>query len=229
MNQFAPPTESYLPTPEFHHNPRQREVDFAQLIASGGDPVQSLIKSAIVPAPEATKLTRSELYKLATNLLRSPAVQERIDHFLILHRASMDTSAQRIKQELAAIAFVDPSLAMEDRAIPTPTEDDPDATTTVPTMARDIRTLPRYVRAAIKEFYVDRDGFPRYKFHDKLKSIQMIADLEGLFNEAHAAKAPTISFNLGGSTTEIGANGAPVIDITPTVPGLSSTVPDFLR
>lgn len=221
MNQFAPPTESYLPAPTFQHTPRQREVDFAQLIASGGDPVESLIKSSIVPATEAQKLTRPKLYRMAASLLRSPAIQERIDHFLVLHRASMDTSAARIKQELASIAFVDPAQAMEDKEY---VDHDTGEVTTTPMMVRDIRTLPRYVRAAIKEFYLDRDGYPRYKFHDKLKSLQMIADLEGLFNEAHAAKAPTISFNLGGTSMEIGANGAPVIDITPT-----PDIPAFLR
>jgi len=221
--QFAPQTESYMPVPDFKYSPRQREVDFAQLIAAGGDRVGSLIKAAIIPLSESNKLSQPELYALACNLLRSEAVQERVDHFSILHKASMTTSAERIKQELAAIAFVDPSLVQEDHTTRDP---DTDVETTSTREVRDLRTLPRYVRAAIKEFYVDRDGIPRYKFHDKLKSIQMIADLEGLFNDANAAKAPQVTFNLGGSTTELkqAANLAPIIDHPP-----QQAVPEFMR
>ena len=53
MTDFAPPTESYLPAPTFQYTPRQREVDFAQLVASGGDLIESLIKAAIIPVDEA--------------------------------------------------------------------------------------------------------------------------------------------------------------------------------
>lgn len=221
-NNFAPPIESYLPTPTFKYSPRQREIDFAQLHAAGALPVEAIIKSGIVPREEANKLTRKQLYNKAATLLRSEAIQERVDHFRTLHRASMDVSATRIKQELAAIAFVDPALAMEDRTHIDPTTQEE---TTIPSMVRDIRTLPRHLRAAIKEFYIDRDGYPRYKFHDKLKSIQMIADLEGLFNDAHAAKAPTISFNLGGTSTPLDQDN--IIDITPSP--APQPLPEFLK
>jgi len=217
--ELAPATESYLPEPVFEFSPRQREVDFAQLLAAGGDLVESLIKASIVPQNEVQKLTRPQLYKMAANLLKSPAIQERIDHFRTLHQASMDTSADRIKQELASVAFLDPALTQHDAPI---IDIETGEETTQVANVRDMRTLPRYVRAAIKEFYIDRDGLPRYKFHDKMKSLQMLADLEGMFKEADQAKAPQISFHLGGETTELTSANTPqaqspqpVIDITP--------------
>lgn len=208
--QFSPLAESYIQQPKFKYAPRPREIDFAQLIASGGAPVESLIHSAIISASDASLLSRKELYEMATRLLSSEAIQERIDHFTALHRASMEVTADRIRQEGAAIAFSDPALMQH-----------PDGTPIT-----NLHDLPRYLRAAIKEFYIDNTGQPRYKLHDKLKAMQMIGDMEGHFNEAHKAKAPVVNVNL--ATLQDPVDNA--IDITPQPrPQPEADVPDFLK
>jgi hypothetical protein len=96
----------------------------------------------------------------------------------------MNATAERVLQESACIAYADFAQIFDEngKSIQNP------------------HLIPRHVRAAIKEWGYDRDGRIKVKFHDKLKGLEMMGDMAGLFNDAHAAKAPTVTVNLGGDT-----------------------------
>lgn len=184
--QIAPYAESYAPAePEFKFTPSQREKDFAQLVASGAAPIEALSACGIISEDEAITSPRSSLYRMATRLLSSEAVQERIDYYRALHNHNLSVTADRLRQELAAISFADFAEAF-----------DPGTGQPI-TKPRDI---PRHLRAAVKEWYVDKDGVTRFKLHDKLKAMQMVGDLEGHFDEANRTKAPQVTVNLAHQT-----------------------------
>lgn len=183
--QIAPYAESYAPArPEFQFTPTQREQDFAQLVAAGAAPIEALQACGIVTPEEAATFPRARLYRMATRLLSSEAVQERIDYYRQLHNHNISVTADRLRQELAAISFSDYAqlFASDGRPIINPHE------------------VPRHIRAAVKEFYVDKDGVARFKLHDKLKAAQMVGDLEGHFDEANKSKAPQVTINLASQT-----------------------------
>jgi hypothetical protein len=186
QQQLAPYAESYAPAePEFQFTPTQREKDFALLVASGAAPTEALSACGIVSEADTLNLPRAQLYRMATRLLSSEAVQERIDYYRILHNHNLSVTADRLRQELAAISFADIAEAFD------PGTGQPH------TNPHDI---PRHLRAAIKEFYIDKDGVTRFKLHDKLKAAQMVGDLEGHFDEANKAKAPQVTINLAQQT-----------------------------
>ena len=200
--QMAPRTESYLPEPRFRFAPNQREIDFAQIVAAGGDMVEALSLSSLVTPEEAQAATRSQLYAMGVRLLSSPAVQERIDYYLRLHKASMNVSVERIQQELAAVSFSDFAHLFHPTDGPLqPDPFDPEGPHIPAYRAGDpIRNphdLPRHLRAAIKEWRIDKDGCLVVKMHDKLKGVQLLGDLQGYFAEADRAKAPQISISIG--------------------------------
>lgn len=188
MTQLAPTTESYLPEPKFKYTPKQQEVDFAQLIACGTDPVHALVTSGLTTS-EAATANRARAYRKATQLINTEAIQERIDFFIILHKTSMEITASRILQEGAAMAFVDIAEVQEEVV-------DEETGKVSLQMVKNLKDLPRHVRAAIKEVYTDKYGQMRYKFHDKLQALKMIGDIEGVFDEANRAKAPQVTVNL---------------------------------
>lgn len=193
--QLAPAIEVYAPQPRFKYAPPQRQIDFAQLIAAGAAPVDALIEAHIVPPHDAETTPQKVLYKMAATLLRTEAVQERIDHFVVLHKLGMESTVERIKQEAASMAFSDFALSTD------PDTGDP---------ITNPHELPRHFRAAVKEFYIDANGNHRYKFHDKIRALQMLGDLEGHFDESNRSKAPVVNINLGD-----GGAKPPPIDITP--------------
>ena len=196
-DQFAPQPETYLDAPEFQYSPNQREIDFAQLIAGGADPVDALVRSSMVTARDANNLTRSTLYQRATSLINRPSIQERLDYFLLLQHQSMSTTVERLQQELASVGYADfAQMFHPETGAPITNPHD----------------LPRHLRAAVKEWWVDKDGVVKFKFHDKLKAMQMLGDLSGHFNDAHEAAAPKITVTLGASDPVPAA-----IDVTPTL------------
>lgn len=199
-DQFSPQVETYVGPPKFKHTLTQRNTDFAQLVASGCHPADAIVRASIVTASEAHTTPRNKLYAMASRLMRSEAIQERMDYFAQLHRESMSITAERIHQETAAVAFADVAQAFDH---------DTGAPITNP------HDLPRHLRAAIKEFRVDKDGVVHIKFHDKMKAVQMAGDMAGVFDEARRASAPQVTVNLGGESLD------PVptaIDVTPTMP-----------
>lgn len=200
-NALAPQAESYLPEPKFHHTPSRREIDFAQIAAAGGDIIEALLISSLVTEKEYQAATRRQLYTMATRLLSSPAIQERIDYYLILHKASMSISVERVQQELAAVSFADFAQLFH--------QHDSEELVTDP-FTQELRPrfragepitnpheLPRHLRAAIKEWRIDKDGCLVAKFHDKLKSVKLLSEIEGYLDEANRAKAPQINIALG--------------------------------
>lgn len=207
MTTFAPKAEIYLPTPKFKYAPPAKEIDFAQLVAAGKPPVEALLLTGLVSKAEAVVATRAQLYGMGTRLLSSPAIQERIDYFLVLHKASMTVSVERLQQELAAVSFSDFALLFhpEDGPLqPDPFHpiNDPSPPRMVPSHRagdpiRNPHDLPRHIRAAVKEWGYDKDGCLKAKFHDKLKAGQMLGDLQGYFAEADRAKAPQINISIG--------------------------------
>ena len=195
--EYAPESENYLPAPTFQYTPTQREIDYAQLIASGVEPVEALRESALVSPTEYEMEDISTLKKMASKLFISPAVAERYDYYLTLHKASMSLTIKRMQQELAAVAYADFALAY--------TEDGEPITNP--------HEIPRYLRAAIKEFGFDNNGQPRHKYHDKIKATQLLGDLTGHFDAAHAAKAPQVNVTLSSQSTPPQPK---VVDVTPT-------------
>jgi hypothetical protein len=214
--QLAPKAEGYIQLPRFKFTPKPREIDFAQLVASGSDPVRALILAKIVTEDDVKTLPKAKIYSVAASLIKSEAIQERIQYFAILHRRSMAVTAERILQEGAAIAFADFAEAYDHDGRP----------------FHNPHNIPRHLRAAIKEYKIDKDGVTHIKFHDKLKAMQLIGDLEGLFDDAHRAKAPQVTINLGGAaahkpdantapdvtsgTLHLGVSGDDIIDIDPS-------------
>lgn len=208
VEQFAPAAENYIPAPKFKYAPNQKEIDFSQIIASGGDLVDALSIASLITAEEKEAATRSQLYAMGTRLLNNPAIQERIDFYLVLHKASMDISAERIQQELAAISFADIAECFDESG----------------QQRTNIRKIPRHVRAAIKEYFIDKDGIMRVKFHDKLKAVRTLGEMEGHFDEANRAKAPQVNISIGdgkGLDNRVGVSSCnpssdrDIIDITP--------------
>lgn len=207
--QYAPATQNYAPAPPnpssptgFQYATTQREDDFAQLVASGANPVEALKFTSLVTPEELKTATQATLYRLATRLLNSAAIQERIDYYALLHKQSMSLTVERLQQELAAVSYADIADAFSTDGVPHTNPHD----------------IPRHMRAAIKEFFVDKDGIVRFKLHDKLKAAQMLGDLSGHFNEAHQAKAPQVLVNLGGVIENAGpTQPPPTIDVTPTI------------
>lgn len=193
---FAPASESFLEPPRFQYTPSIKEQDFAQLIACGGDPAESVLASQLVPMDQAEVLGRAHLYRIAANLLKSEAVQERITYFAYLHRNSMSVTADRVRQEAAAIAFADFALAYHKDLIIDP---DTDTITLPGAPITNPHDIPRHLRAAIKEWKVDKDGVVHIKYHDKVQALKMVGDMEGLFDEAYRAQAPQVTVTLGSS------------------------------
>jgi hypothetical protein len=229
-SQFAPALEAYLPPPKFKYAPDRREVDFAQLMAVRCDPVKALTLSNLVTEEEAQTRPRAQLYAMATRLLSTPAVQERLDYYLLLHQASMSISVERVEQELAAVAFSDFAQLFHKSDGPTVTRPDqfsePDPETGRQPLVsepawragepiRNPHDLPRPLRAAIKEWRFDKDGCLVAKFHDKLSSIKLLSEMEGYLDEANRAKAPQINISIGdgkGTAPRLAAKEAVVIE-----------------
>lgn len=219
---LAPAAESYVPAPKFKYAPNQREIDFAQIVAAGGDMVEALSIASLITAKEKESATRAQLYGMGTRLLSNPAVQERIDYYLVLHKAGMDISAARIQQELAAVSFADFAKAFHEVDGPLVERpdlfsDNPNATITEPAYrAGDPITnphdLPRHLRAAIKEFKIDKDGVVCIKYHDKLKAVHTLGEMEGHFDAANRAKAPQVNISIGDG------RGREIKNITPAEP-----------
>ncbi|MCK5132072.1 MAG: terminase small subunit [Candidatus Sabulitectum sp.] len=226
-DSFAPAAENYLPTPQFKYSPNQREIDFAQIIASGGDLIEALSIASLVTAEEREKSTRPQLYAMGTRLLNNPAIQERIDFYAILHKASMDISVERIQQELAACSFSDFAQVFhkEDGPIvqkknPFHDPEDPESEELLlepewlaGEPIKNPHHLPRHIRAAIKEWGFDKDGVMKVKFHDKLKAVKTLGEMEGHFDESNRAKATQVNISIGdGRGTE---KAREIIDVTP--------------
>lgn len=224
---FAPRSENYLPEPKFKFAPNQKQIDFAQIIASGGDLVDALSISSMITEQEKTAASRAQLYAMGTRLLSNPAVQERIDYYLMLHKASMNISAERIQQELAACSFSDFAQVFHSSDGPMVTRTnpfhDPKDPNSQPSVTEpewrageaisNPHHIPRHIRASIKEFYIDKDGIVRIKFHDKLKAVKTLGEMEGHFDESNRAKAPNINISIGdGRGAE---KPREVIDVTP--------------
>lgn len=202
LTQFAPPTESYIPPPAFEFSATQKETDFAQFISIGTLDGEALLRASIITTKEFNELPEDTLLRMAYKLKRSKGVSERIRYFRILHTSSMSTTLDRMKQEASAITYADFSLLFDDEGVP----------------YRNPHDIPRHVRAAIKEWSWDEKGNMRFKFHDKMKSMQMLGDLEGHFDKAHAAKAPQINITLGD-----GGEAPKTIDVTPTTDDTTPT------
>jgi hypothetical protein len=88
--------------------------------------------------------------------------------------------------------------------------------------------LPRYIRAALKEWGFDKDGVLKAKMHDKNVSLKALEEMGGFYDEANRAKAPQVTVNLSSSSpfsspspaSPPSGQSAPaagcVIDITPS-------------
>lgn len=211
-HQITPAAQSYLQEPAFQYAPSQREIDFAQIVAAGGDIVEALRIASLVTSEEFDTTPRPTLYRTATRLLNTPAVQERIDYYRLLHQASLSVTVERIQQELACVAFSDPCdyfYTPEGATIDT------------------IREVPRHARAAIKEWKIDKDGVLTVKSHDKLKAIRLLGDLQGYFHESDVAKAPKVIVALGDGAGALPNPPAPQLQPPPTQS--SPTIPDVLK
>lgn len=233
MEQFAPKAEAYLPEPKFRYAPSRREIDFAQIVAAGGDMVEALKLASLVTEEEFQAADRAQLYRMGTKLLSTPAVQERIDYYLILHKASMSITVERIEQELASVAFSDFALLYHKEDGPVEWVEDifaaPNPDGSRPQVqkpkwragdpVRNPHDLPRHIRAAVKEWGFDKDGVLKAKFHDKLKAAHLMADLEGYLNESNRTKATQINISIGDGKGEAPARRIEgrVID-TPAMP-----------
>jgi hypothetical protein len=208
---LAPRAEVYLPAPKFEYAPEQKQIDFAQIVASGGDLTEALSISSLITVQEKASTPRAKLYAMACRLLNNPAIQERVEYYTMLHKAGMNISAERIKQELTACSFSDFACIFHDKDGPLyrreklyPPEDaegedlfewvhewragDP---------IRNPHHIPRYIRAAVKSFHIDKDGVVKVKFYDKLKAARLLGDMEGHFDEANRAKAAQINISIG--------------------------------
>ena len=230
IENFAPRAENYMPEPKFKYAPNQKQIDFAQIIASGGDLVEALSISSLITSQEKEAASRAQLYAMGTRLLSNDAIQERIDYYLMLHKASMNVSVERIQQELASCSFADFAQVFHDTDGPIVSKRNPYYDSENPGSKefteepewragdpiRNPHHIPRHVRASIKEFHIDKDGIVKIKFHDKIKAVKTLGEMEGHFDEANRAKAPQINVSIGdGKGME---KPREVIDITPAAP-----------
>jgi hypothetical protein len=203
MTNYAPSAEQYVPTKTFQYAPSQKEDDFAQLVAAQVPHTEALYRSRLITKDEYDKSSRSALYALAARLLSTPAVQERLDHYTELQKASLSIYRERILQERAAVAFADFALLY-----------DPDTGRPI----TNPHQLPRYIRAALKEWGFDKDGVLKAKMHDKNISLKALEEMGGLYDEANRAKAPQVTVNLSSSHSLVQSAPAAhcTIDITPS-------------
>lgn len=183
--QLAPAIENYAPAPSFELCATTRENDFAQLVAAGMSPAQAIVAVGIAKLDESIGVTAKVIEKQAKRLYLTPRISERIDYYHQLHQMGMNATAERVLQEAACVAYADFAQIFDEGGVPYTNPHD----------------IPRHVRAAVKEWGFDRDGRIKVKFHDKLKGLEMMGDMAGLFNEAHAAKAPTVTVNLSAPPT----------------------------
>lgn len=212
MEQFAPQTENYLPEPKFRYTPSAREIDFAQMVASGADVGEALVVASLITEKERQAASSARIRRMAYKLLSTPAIQERLDYYLMLHKASMSITRERIQQEMASVAFSDFAQVFHKEDGPMVERPDifaePDPETGEYPLKlepeyragdpiRNPHHIPRHIRAAIKEWRFDKDGCLVCKFHDKLKAASMLAEMEGYMDEANRAKAPQINISIG--------------------------------
>jgi hypothetical protein len=211
VESFAPKAESYLSTPKFKYAPNQKQIDFAQIVAAGGDIVNALSISSLITEQEKTKSDRAKLYQMASRLLQNPAIQERLDYYTLLHKASMSVAVERIQQELAAVSFSDFAQLCHEKDGPIVSvrneyydPGNPESKEFIEKYEyragdpiRNPHHLPRHIRAAVKSWHFDKDGILKFKLHDKLKATQMLGDLEGHFDEANRAKATQVNVSIG--------------------------------
>lgn len=200
MKQIAPYMESYIPAPEFKYSPSVKEIDFAQLIGSGCDPVQALIESGIINKDQQGQFNHSQLYARAGRLIASEAVAERIKYYRLLHQQGMDVKLDHLLQEAAAIAHADFAGAFYNETI----YDEEGREIAVPGMAiTNPHDMPRHIRAAIKEFYIDKEGVVRIKWHDKMTAMKFIAELQGYYDEFYKNQKVQVNINLGSGPDSI--------------------------
>lgn len=189
MNNFAPTTESYTPTPNFKFTIGEKEDNFAQLVATGMTPAQAYMESRLagqtpflpssaIPAPKQSSFN---LYQAAARLYASEAIQERIAYYQVLHRQSMAVTIERFQQELVAQAFFDPATLFHEDGTP----------------ITNMHNIPRYARAALHSWEFNDKGEFKWKCKDSQKALKMLGDILGVFNEAYEAQRSEINISLG--------------------------------
>lgn len=215
---LSPTVSNYLEAQQtsvsFVYPVTQKENDFAMLYASRFEAVAALARAALITHEEEALAhtdakVHSRLLLFATRLLNNPGVQERIRHYTPYHQASLAITVDRALQELASIAHSDPADLFHPTGAPITNPHD----------------MPRYARAAIKEFKIDKDGVVHTKFHDKLKALQMEGDYLGMFNEANQSKAPQVTVNLQNNTNVSAVPPSPVSDSCSSLPSTATYDP----
>jgi hypothetical protein len=180
------PRRLSYPEPHWNHQLNQQELSFARAYAASLD-----LHKAWTTAGFAPHTTKTKTMAAATRLLATPAVQERMVWFRQLAAAKMDLTDERLLNEVAAIALLDPLDFF-----------DPDTQA-----IRPMHEIPSHARAAIAQFDVDvtedaaADGtittrtHTKVKFWNKLNALDLATKIKGLQNTA-AASSPVVVLNV---------------------------------
>lgn len=155
---------------------------------------QAYIKSlnATEAAIEAGYSKRSA-YSTGHRLLKNAEIQSRIEKFRIKAQKRNDISLDRVLQELAAIAFLDPRDAVKWGPGEFKTQlDDGTIAQSSGVELIDSATLPDHVARAISEVGNTKDGV-KIKFHDKLAALEKLGKHLGLADRTAEKQADTLA------------------------------------
>lgn len=112
----------------------------------------------------------------STELLKMPAVRARIAELLQERRAEYEISEERIKREVARLAFSDITELI-----------DLFASGKNQIMVKSLQDVPKRHRAAIKSFKNTKFGI-EVTFHDKQASLDMLAKFMGMYRKDNEQK-----------------------------------------
>lgn len=159
------------------------EEKFAKLVASTADPGHAMMQAYPTRCANDRQAVRR-----GTILAGTPRMAHRIAYYRRLLAMQLDISTTRVMAELAAIATADiAGIFASDGTVIHPAQ------------------IPRQLRAAIKEIDVTTkaggETTYKYKFHDKMAALKLLASIKGMDIEARKASAPNLTFNLNVPTT----------------------------
>lgn len=162
----------------------EKQEAFASSFARGFDVVKAYLEAGYADAGSRTE-NRMRAYRLTVH----PGIQNRIEHYKERYAKALSVQDRRLLAELGAVGMFDPADMFDenDQFLP-------------------VAKMPEAARRAISEVTrvekADGEVQWRYRFHDKIKALEIIGQIKGLLRSKQGATARvTVQTGRGGTMT----------------------------